>query len=67
LNALRYKFTKKQHINNYSNTYFQQYQSLSQKTSADFLRSLTVGGMKHSGLRATFLSRYTELDAGQNG
>jgi hypothetical protein len=28
--------------------------------------TLTDGGMKRWGLRATFLSSYTELDAGQN-
>jgi len=27
---------------------------------------VTFGGMKRWGLRATFLSSYTELDAGQN-
>ncbi|MFA5431596.1 MAG: hypothetical protein WC319_01785 [Candidatus Paceibacterota bacterium] len=27
---------------------------------------VTVGGMKRWGLRATFLSSYTELEAGQN-
>lgn len=31
-----------------------------------FLDSLTVGGMKRWGVRATILSSYTELNAWQN-
>jgi hypothetical protein len=39
---------------------------IAKKFLTRLLDRLTVGGMKHWGLRATFLSSYTELDAWKN-